>query len=716
MIYARQRELRRLKPLGALLVTGGSLVAISQIVNAQIIPDNTLGAERSHLTSQGARDRIDGGAIRGSSLFHSFSELNVNAGQQVYFANPAAITNILTRVTGSHPSKILGTLGVEGRANLFLINPNGIVFGRNARLDVAGSFTATTADSIRLDRYEFKATNPQAPPLLTINITPGLQYGRNAPERVIENQGKLAVGTGQQLSLLGGTVRHSGSLIAPGGLVEISGDRVELSGMVDTQAANGTVGTFLLDPKDILIRAGTPISGATISAALSTNNVALQADNDITVDDNIASASKNNLTFLTGRSLNLMPNRTITLNGGNLTARINDPVNPVARDPGIATFLMPPGTRITTNGGNATVTSGTFEATSQINNANASIVTSSAANGGNITLSSLGDITTGLLDSRAAGSRGGDITVSSSGGKITTTQALLTDATTQAGNIFLTAAGDINVTRSITANALGQAGNLTLTAGGDLNLTSNGFIRGGTPTFGTTGNIASVGARSGTITLTSGGTLSGQDVRVANIVTGSSPGKETVIQARSIRLNRSSILALTNSSGRSGDMQVNVGEDVVLQDSNIATNANNGTTGNAGDLTLNTRRLSIIRTPGIVLPFRGVGVSATTDADSSGNSGNLTVNASESVELRGDQPGAYVINLAKLVTDLGSSRPTVIATAALGSGNAGNLTIHTGRLVTRDGSVISTVPTVGRGGDLTYIPQVSEEINGIFYS
>lgn len=699
MISTRQRELRWLRSLTVLLLAGSSLAAVNQLADAQVVPDSTLGAERSRLTSQGAKARIEGGAMRGSLLFHSFSEFNVNAGQQVYFANPAAITNILTRVTGRNPSNILGTLGVEGRANLFLLNPNGIVFGRNARLDVAGSFTATTADSIWLDRYEFSATNPQAPPLLAIKLTPGLQYGRNAPERVIENQGRLAVGMGQQLSLLGGTVRQSGSLTAPAGLVEISGDRVERLGTVDTQAANGTVGTFLLDPKDILIRAGTPISGATISAALSTNNVVLQADNDISVDDNIASASKNNLTFLAGRSLELMPNRTITLNGGNLTALINAPVNPVDRDPGIASFLMRPGTRIATNGGNDTVTSG-FGATSQINTADASIVTASAANSGKITLSSLGDITTGLLDSRAA-IRGGDITVSSSGGTITTTQALLTDATAQAGNIFLTAARDINVTRRITANALGQAGNLTLTAGGDLNLTSNGFIRGGTPTFGTTGNIASVGARSGTIALTSGGNLSGQDVRVANIVTGSSSGKETVIQARSIRLERSSILALTNGSGRSGDMQVNVGEDVVLKDSNIATNANNGTTGNAGDLTLNTRRLSIIRTPGIVLPFQGVGVFATTDADSRGNSGKLTINASESVELKGDVPGAYVINPTQVVADLARTSRTAIGTVAAGSGNAGNLTIHTGRLVTRDGAGIFTFPFVGRGGDLT---------------
>ncbi|MDF5724537.1 MAG: filamentous hemagglutinin N-terminal domain-containing protein [Rhizonema sp. PD37] len=76
-----------------------------------------------------------------------------------------------TRVTGGQASNILGTLGVEGSANLFLLNPNGIMFGPNARLDVRGSFLGTTANSFLFPQgIEFSATNPQAPPLLTINV------------------------------------------------------------------------------------------------------------------------------------------------------------------------------------------------------------------------------------------------------------------------------------------------------------------------------------------------------------------------------------------------------------------------------------------------------------------------------------------------------------------------------------------------------------------
>ncbi|NEQ10889.1 MAG: filamentous hemagglutinin N-terminal domain-containing protein, partial [Moorea sp. SIO4E2] len=73
------------------------------------------------------------------------NDFNVEELQRVYFANPAGIENIISRVTGTNPSSILGTLGVDGAANLFLLNPHGIIFGANAQLDIQGSFVASTA-------------------------------------------------------------------------------------------------------------------------------------------------------------------------------------------------------------------------------------------------------------------------------------------------------------------------------------------------------------------------------------------------------------------------------------------------------------------------------------------------------------------------------------------------------------------------------------------
>ena len=117
---------------------------------AQIIPDQTLGHESSVVTPAvpikgSLAELIEGGAIRNASLFHSFLDFNVGQSQRVYFDNPVGIANILSRVTGNNLSHILGTLGVRGGANLFFINPNGILFGSDVQLDIAGSFLASTA-------------------------------------------------------------------------------------------------------------------------------------------------------------------------------------------------------------------------------------------------------------------------------------------------------------------------------------------------------------------------------------------------------------------------------------------------------------------------------------------------------------------------------------------------------------------------------------------
>lgn len=187
-------------------------------VTAQIIPDQSLGNENSTVNSlDNNNDVINGGAIRGNNLFHSFREFNVSEGRGAFFANPDSIGNILTRVTGNNISNILGTLGVLGNANLFLINPNGIHFGANANLSLQGSFLATTADSILFENgFNFSASNPTAPPLLTVNIPIGLQFRPNSGE--ISNAGNLVVPS--DFSLKAHNLYFpSGSLQAGGNLV-----------------------------------------------------------------------------------------------------------------------------------------------------------------------------------------------------------------------------------------------------------------------------------------------------------------------------------------------------------------------------------------------------------------------------------------------------------------------------------------------------------------
>ncbi len=216
------------------LAMGGTMSTFwGNRANAQIIPDDTLGAESSSVTPDGSvkglpAELIKGGAERGSNLFHSFLEFNISEGRGAYFANPAAIENIFSRVTGSNASRLLGTLGVLGDANLFFLNPNGIIFGPNASLDVRGSFFASTASTLKFpDGTEFSATNPEAPPLLTVNVKPPVGLLFEGSGEFITNEGNLAAG--QDLTLSADNLDLQGQLKAGRNLTLKAQDTVSFS-------------------------------------------------------------------------------------------------------------------------------------------------------------------------------------------------------------------------------------------------------------------------------------------------------------------------------------------------------------------------------------------------------------------------------------------------------------------------------------------------------
>ena len=198
---------------------------------AQIVPDQTLGNEGSILEA-GSVDRITGGAARGNNLFHSFQTFNISPGQQVYFANPAGIGTILSRVTGPGTSEILGTLGVSGDASLFLINPQGIVFGPEATLDVPGSFYATTAEAVGLGDAVFSATAPAQSQLLAVSPSTAFWRYLTPASADITNRAQLAAGG--DLTLAAGRLDLAAQIASGGGLSLLAADTVQIR---DTSAA-----------------------------------------------------------------------------------------------------------------------------------------------------------------------------------------------------------------------------------------------------------------------------------------------------------------------------------------------------------------------------------------------------------------------------------------------------------------------------------------------
>ncbi len=165
------------------------LLMSSVPANAQISPDLSLPNNTNIQINENLRT-IEGGTQIGNNLFHSFKDFSVPTGASVHFNNGLNIENIITRITGGSISNIDGLISANGTANLFLINPSGIVFGPNARLDINGSFFATTADSVEFANGSgYSATDPQAP-LLSIDIPIGISFTNRSGAISVQGNGK----------------------------------------------------------------------------------------------------------------------------------------------------------------------------------------------------------------------------------------------------------------------------------------------------------------------------------------------------------------------------------------------------------------------------------------------------------------------------------------------------------------------------------------------
>ena len=200
--------------LAATWVTWPNAVAQAQPILAA--PDGT----GTQILPQGQDFLIQGGTQSGANLFPSFEQCGLSTGQAAIFVGNPDLANIWGRVTGGQVSAIDGLLQTQNTsANLYLMNPAGIVFGPNASLDLGGSFTATTATAIGFGTSWFNA-NGTADYAALVG-SPNQFAFTGAIGGAIVNEANLGVNPGESLTLLGGTVVNTGNLTAPGGLVQV---------------------------------------------------------------------------------------------------------------------------------------------------------------------------------------------------------------------------------------------------------------------------------------------------------------------------------------------------------------------------------------------------------------------------------------------------------------------------------------------------------------
>jgi filamentous hemagglutinin family protein len=633
---------------------------------------------------------IEGGAQRGRNLFHSFQQFNVDEGGSVYFLNPNGVSNIFSRVTGANRSDILGTLGVRGSANLFLMNPNGILFGQNARLDVQGSFVGTTANAIGFgEQGFFSATNPEAPSqLLTVNPSAFLFNQIPAP---IQNQSRASAGQypansfdtfglrvpdGRSLLLLGGDINIDG-----GGLVALGG-RIELGGA----AGPGTIG-LNLDTDSFRFVFPESISRADVTL---TNGagvlVAAGGGGD-------AAIYANNVNVLSGSSLQAGIGPSLGTGDSQAGDIILDATEKVVID-GNASILNNVNSGGTGNAGNI------FIETERLDVSNTALVgneTAGTGNSGDVIIETRHLNVNGgaqIYTSTAGSGNAGDLTIrasdsveltgesSAAPGGLFAQNNITTEGMTGAGSSgrLLVETNRLRISNGskvqVSTFGIGDAGTVVVRAD-DVEIFNNpGNRRFSTGIFAEVANPATTGISRGAGLRSEGN------------------GGNLIIEAERLSIRGGGqVSTSTHSDGNAGRLRVQASDWIEVVGSNSGSNAPSFlganvfqlARGQGGNINLETNRLSV---------RAGGQVSVRTFGE--GDAGTLRVHANQIIEVDGGTPD-------------GQPSEVNAAVEAGSTGRGGNLILNTDRLRLTNRAQIST-STSGRGSSGSITVRASDVV------